>query len=105
MTDQASTRQTKAGAGQDAPDSKLSDAASVRVSTRAASIPASKILQRVILPRDSDPLDVRPLYRLCLVGCLQLFRSVLPQQFMDIIASRSIQTHQGLIDQPGQHLQ
>ncbi|MFC0069979.1 glycosyltransferase [Umezawaea endophytica] len=45
-----------------APDSKVSDVASVRVGAKGAGINPNQVLQRVILPRDEDPLDVRPLY-------------------------------------------
>ncbi|MBO0839612.1 MAG: glycosyltransferase [Sciscionella sp.] len=48
--------------GQDAEDSKVSDATSVTVAAGASKVPANRVLQRVIMPRDTDPLDVRPLY-------------------------------------------
>ncbi len=41
-------------------ESKLSDVASVREGHSA--VAPEQVLQRVILPRDEDPLDVRPLY-------------------------------------------
>ena len=41
-------------------ESKLSDVASVRAGRKDA--PAEQVLQRVVFPRDEDPLDVRPLY-------------------------------------------
>jgi galactofuranosylgalactofuranosylrhamnosyl-N-acetylglucosaminyl-diphospho-decaprenol beta-1,5/1,6-galactofuranosyltransferase len=60
VTERVGTSQAKAEAVKD--DAKLIDATSVRVGTRNQGMPANKVLQRVILPRDSDPLDVRPLY-------------------------------------------
>ncbi len=48
-------------ARQAAPDSKLSDVSSLRVGA-AREIPAQRILQRVVMPRVDDPLEVRPLY-------------------------------------------
>ncbi|MEU5690948.1 glycosyltransferase [Actinosynnema sp. NPDC020468] len=44
------------------PDNKVTDVTSTRVAARVAAIDPAKVLQRVILPRDEDPLDVRPLY-------------------------------------------
>jgi galactofuranosylgalactofuranosylrhamnosyl-N-acetylglucosaminyl-diphospho-decaprenol beta-1,5/1,6-galactofuranosyltransferase len=43
-------------------DSKISDTTSVRVADRQSGVDPRRLLQRVILPRDEDPLDVRPLY-------------------------------------------
>ncbi|GAA2814796.1 glycosyltransferase [Crossiella cryophila] len=45
-----------------AQDSKLSDVTSSRVAPKNDEVPASQILWRIILPREDDPLDVRPLY-------------------------------------------
>lgn len=47
---------------QPAEDSKVHDAAQADLIGGRTQVPATKVLQRVILPRDSDPLDVRPLY-------------------------------------------
>ncbi|MFD1147631.1 glycosyltransferase [Saccharothrix hoggarensis] len=44
------------------PDNKVSDVASVSVAARGKGFDPKHVLQRVILPRDEDPLDVRPLY-------------------------------------------
>ncbi|GGM47775.1 galactofuranosyl transferase GlfT2 [Longimycelium tulufanense] len=60
MTQQAG--KTPPSTAEAAPDSKLSDVASARVAARGVVVPANRVLQRVILPRDEDPLDVRPLY-------------------------------------------
>lgn len=49
-------------ARQSAPDSKLSDVSSLRVGETAGVLPAQRILQRVVMPRMDDPLEVRPLY-------------------------------------------
>lgn len=46
----------------DAPDSKLSDLSALRLGTGASAVPANRVLQRVIMPRVDDPLEVRPLY-------------------------------------------
>ncbi|MCP2164398.1 glycosyltransferase [Goodfellowiella coeruleoviolacea] len=63
MTEQGSKIDASStGPVQGAPDSKPSDVTSMRVAGRAAAIDPNKVLQRVILPRDEDPLDVRPLY-------------------------------------------
>ena len=62
MTEQASTG-TASAAVRDTPDSKVSDVTSVRVAAKGSGgIDPTHVLQRVILPRDEDPLDVRPLY-------------------------------------------
>jgi galactofuranosylgalactofuranosylrhamnosyl-N-acetylglucosaminyl-diphospho-decaprenol beta-1,5/1,6-galactofuranosyltransferase len=62
VTEQASTG-TASAAVRDTPDSKVSDVTSVRVAAKGrGGIDPAHILQRVILPRDEDPLDVRPLY-------------------------------------------
>ncbi|AOS60989.1 glycosyltransferase [Actinoalloteichus hymeniacidonis] len=42
-------------------DTKVSDQTSVRVGNRSG-LAGLQVLQRLILPRDEDPLDVRPLY-------------------------------------------
>ena len=60
MAEQQST--ATAQGRDDAPDAKLSDVSSVRVGGRNSEVPANRVLQRVIFPRDEDPLDVRPLY-------------------------------------------
>ncbi|HYZ07349.1 MAG TPA: glycosyltransferase [Pseudonocardiaceae bacterium] len=46
----------------DAPDSKLSDVTSLAMADRAGPVDPTRILQRVIMPREDDPLEVRPLY-------------------------------------------
>jgi len=46
-------------ARQDAPDSKISDVSSLQV---GGDVTAGQVLQRVIMPREDDPLEVRPLY-------------------------------------------
>jgi galactofuranosylgalactofuranosylrhamnosyl-N-acetylglucosaminyl-diphospho-decaprenol beta-1,5/1,6-galactofuranosyltransferase len=48
--------------GAAAEDTKISDDASAQQSEGKSSMPANQVLQRVIMPRESDPLDVRPLY-------------------------------------------
>ncbi|GAA2820324.1 glycosyltransferase [Saccharopolyspora taberi] len=50
----------EAPAQQAAGESKLSDVTSVR--TGGTEVPAEQVLQRVVFPRDEDPLDVRTLY-------------------------------------------
>ena len=50
----------EAPAQQAAGESKLSDVTSVR--TGDTRVPAEQVLQRVVFPRDEDPLDVRALY-------------------------------------------
>ncbi|WP_307849471.1 glycosyltransferase [Qaidamihabitans albus] len=45
-----------------AEDSKVHDAAQAGIAGGRTEVTSTQILQRVILPRDSDPLDVRPLY-------------------------------------------
>ncbi|MBA8827551.1 galactofuranosylgalactofuranosylrhamnosyl-N-acetylglucosaminyl-diphospho-decaprenol beta-1,5/1,6-galactofuranosyltransferase [Saccharopolyspora lacisalsi] len=45
----------------EAGESKLSDVASVRTGGRK-NVPAEQVLQRIVMPRSEDPLDVRPLY-------------------------------------------
>ena len=45
-----------------AEDSKVHDAAQADLTDGRTQIPATQVLQRVIFPRDTDPLDVRPLY-------------------------------------------
>lgn len=45
-----------------AEDSKVHDTAEAGMSGGRSEVPATQVLQRVIMPRDSDPLDVRPLY-------------------------------------------
>lgn len=62
MTDKASTEATGQAAEEQVQDSKLSDVTSVRVASGRSRIDPRSVLQRVILPRDEDPLDVRPLY-------------------------------------------
>ncbi|HEV7906652.1 MAG TPA: glycosyltransferase [Pseudonocardiaceae bacterium] len=65
MTEQAkaaSTPASKTKPQTTAPDNKVSDVASVRVAGRGTATNPNRVLQRVILPRDEDPLDVRPLY-------------------------------------------
>ncbi len=46
----------------DAPDSKLSDVSSLRVGDAGVARPTRCVLQRVVMPRIDDPLEVRPLY-------------------------------------------
>jgi galactofuranosylgalactofuranosylrhamnosyl-N-acetylglucosaminyl-diphospho-decaprenol beta-1,5/1,6-galactofuranosyltransferase len=58
----ASTPASKTKPQTTAPDNKVSDVASVRVAGRGTATNPNRVLQRVILPRDEDPLDVRPLY-------------------------------------------
>ena len=57
MTEQSHTKPTTTK-----PDNKVSDVASVSVAERGKGFDSKQVLQRVILPRDEDPLDVRPLY-------------------------------------------
>ncbi|MCC5697096.1 hypothetical protein LH612_28460, partial [Klebsiella pneumoniae] len=56
MTDRT-PRETSAEA---AGESKLSDVTSMRSGT--SDVPAEQVLQRVVFPRNEDPLDVRALY-------------------------------------------
>ncbi|MGH4015537.1 MAG: glycosyltransferase [Pseudonocardiaceae bacterium] len=46
----------------DAADSKISGSSSLRVGAGSEEIDARRVLQRVIMPRADDPLEVRPLY-------------------------------------------
>lgn len=46
----------------DAPDSKLTDVSSLRIGRATGELSARRVLQRVIMPRTDDPLEVRPLY-------------------------------------------
>jgi galactofuranosylgalactofuranosylrhamnosyl-N-acetylglucosaminyl-diphospho-decaprenol beta-1,5/1,6-galactofuranosyltransferase len=46
----------------DAPESKLSDMTSLRVGSLQREVEPRRVLQRVIMPRPDDPLEVRPLY-------------------------------------------
>jgi len=46
----------------DAPDSKLADVTSLQVESGHEHVEAGRVLQRVIMPRSDDPLEVRPLY-------------------------------------------
>jgi galactofuranosylgalactofuranosylrhamnosyl-N-acetylglucosaminyl-diphospho-decaprenol beta-1,5/1,6-galactofuranosyltransferase len=62
VTEQAKPASAAAPKTETAADSKVTDVTSVRVAGRAAGINPDQVLQRVILPRDEDPLDVRPLY-------------------------------------------
>lgn len=55
MTDRTTEAPTAA-----AGESKLSDVASVRAG--GSQVAAEQVLQRVVFPRDEDPLDVRALY-------------------------------------------
>jgi len=57
VTEHAGTAQE-----QGVPDTKVSDTSSVRTRKDNGGVPANRVLQRVIFPRDDDPLDVRPLY-------------------------------------------
>ncbi|MGH3909026.1 MAG: glycosyltransferase [Pseudonocardiaceae bacterium] len=50
------------GAHQDVADSKISGSSSLRVGGGSEEIDARRVLQRVIMPRADDPLEVRPLY-------------------------------------------
>ena len=75
-TDQRSGPQLAEGAGavareraardeaarSDAPDSKLSDVTSLAMTDQGGPVDPGRILQRVIMPREDDPLEVRPLY-------------------------------------------
>ena len=49
-------------ARQNAPDSKISDVSSLQVAAAGAAVESGRVLQRVIMPRADDPLEVRPLY-------------------------------------------
>ncbi|MGH3438034.1 MAG: glycosyltransferase [Sciscionella sp.] len=64
MTKRATAgRPTSAKAGtQAAEDSKVHDAASADLAGGRSEVAATQVLQRVIMPRETDPLDVRPLY-------------------------------------------
>jgi galactofuranosylgalactofuranosylrhamnosyl-N-acetylglucosaminyl-diphospho-decaprenol beta-1,5/1,6-galactofuranosyltransferase len=62
VTEKASSEATGQAAEPQVQDSKLSDVTSVRVASGRSRIDPRRVLQRVILPRDEDPLDVRPLY-------------------------------------------
>lgn len=46
----------------DAPESKLSDVSSLRIGGTSGGVSARCVLQRVVMPRIDDPLEVRPLY-------------------------------------------
>ena len=48
-------------ARQDAPDSKIPDVSSLHVADVGAPVEPGRVLQRVIMPRADDPLEVRPL--------------------------------------------
>ncbi|HEU0086260.1 MAG TPA: glycosyltransferase [Pseudonocardiaceae bacterium] len=47
---------------QEAADSKISGSSSLRVGGGSEEIDSGRVLQRVIMPRADDPLEVRPLY-------------------------------------------
>ena len=49
-------------ARQAAPDSKISDVSSLHLADVGAPVEPGRVLQRVIMPRADDPLEVRPLY-------------------------------------------